>query len=156
MPDPDVLAELRRSDIRTQLLPLLDQMRTLYGAELGRGMSRVAFDGGDAIYKVPISHQGIAHCEREAAEHERPDHYAGCPVAACRLVWHSSGLPVLVMEPVRAATRGERRPSWARRVDSNQVGRNAHGRWVVFDASHDLLEDHALQWIEHRVPRALA
>lgn len=110
-----------------------EQLKILYPL-LGSGYSRHVFDGGHVVYKVGL-HAIQMH---ELRSYEQPSTYDDVPVAPCRIVWHESGIAILIMETVRPAARDEDLPEWASRVDDHQVGWRASGECVVFDAGERL------------------
>jgi hypothetical protein len=106
-------------------------------------------DDPDLVYKLPNTDDdghddnaidGVWSNVYEAggAAH---DAYSG-PIAACRIAWHESGVPVVVMERVtlyqfahEAIRRTNPVPGWAREVDGQQIGwSDAAGAWVIYDA----------------------
>jgi hypothetical protein len=115
------------------------------------GGTRSVFDGGEAVYKI-----GDLECQlTELAAFEYPESYDYLPVAPCRIVWHSAGAPILVMQTVLPAVPGDELPEWASRVDSAQVGWTAGGQCVIFDAGFDLAPEHtakSLGWMDHPLP----
>lgn len=133
-------------------------LRRVY-SKFNEGSTRSVFDGGAVVYKVGL----IGEQYIELAAFEDPSTVDHLPMARCRMVFHEAGAPILIMETVRPAKPGEDIPDWAVRVDSHQVGLNADGEWVIFDAGWgvadaDAVDDHADNtcWIEHPTPALFA
>lgn len=114
-------------------MKLCKELEQLYPT-LGFGYSRQVFDGGHVVYKVGL-HAIQLH---ELAAFEQPETYDHLPVAPCRLVWHESGIAILIMETVRPAAADDELPEWASLIDDHQVGWRADGSCVIFDAGEPL------------------
>lgn len=60
-------------------------------------------------------------------------------IVPCRIVWHESGLPIVIMERIEAHWPDGKgcqwRPDWTDIVDNGQVGYNERTRsWQIYDA----------------------
>lgn len=139
----------------------MDVMTAVYGEQLAGGNERGVWDGGVVVYKIG----GLLDQLNEIMAFEDPSTVDGLPVARCRMVYHESGCPILIMETVRPARYGDDIPDWARRIDCHQVGLNTEGNWVIFDAGslllaadneHEVDEDEREGWIDHPLPSLFA
>jgi len=114
-------------------------MRELYGEPSRDGETRTVYFAGDVVYKVPRSGSRNFCLDRciEANLLESPlNPYLLLPTAPRELVWHKSGIPVIVMEKVRVCSTTEVLPPWAlsEETDGQQVGMRPNGEYVLYDA----------------------
>jgi hypothetical protein len=115
-------------------------MRDRYGAALTDGMTRTVYAHDEVIYKIPrpgSSNFTLSDCIA-ANLIESPLNtagYGGLPIAPRRLVWHKSGIPIIVMEKVETDLATETLPPWSQDIDEQQVGRRTTtGEYVIYDA----------------------
>jgi hypothetical protein len=128
-------------------------MRDRYGPALTDGMTRTVYIDREVVYKVPRpggrSGFPINDCI-EANLIESPlntSGHGGLPLASRRLVWHKSGIPIVVMERVETVLPAESLPKWSEAVDAQQVGRRtATGEFVIYDAG--CMEPPSNKWFE--------
>lgn len=119
---------------------------------LGSGAQRTVFESkcGKVVYKIARTNYDWGDAEEcmdanlaEVARFENG--YDGIPVAPCRIVWHESGVPIVVMEKLDKPQHEcddegvcEDVPWWSHRVDGSQIGwSNLLGCWAVYDAGID-------------------
>lgn len=139
------------SEFTEAYLAAMRDFEKVYGSELGSGAERCVYDGGDVVYKVGWPEAQL----NEVAAFEDPRTYGGLPVAPCRIVWHESGLPIVIMLTVRPATPDdEDLPDWSTRIDHNQVGWR-DGQWYVYDAGSAVgdLGENREHWLDSPLPR---
>lgn len=113
-----------------QLEDLLEAVNAeieVLGKFLGYGTSRRVYMVDGLVCKVPIyknnAKRAIANCQSNLAEVAAYEtgQYAG-PVVPCRIAWHESGVPLVVMEAVDVDGADETSlPAWAYDIDSWQV-----------------------------------
>lgn len=164
-----LLAAWENQTLADLAVALLAELRSCPDmTEFSEGSYRRAFGWGEVVVKAPIGHERIRgldeyddliRCQQTALScwsslYEfsctEPDAAPG-PVAPCRLVWHESGLPIVIME--RVLTRDEMLegedgwpretphpliasvPDWAEMIDGEQVGWSpSQGSWVIYDS----------------------
>jgi hypothetical protein len=110
-----------------------------------RGQFRAVWIEGDIVIKVPVCANGYRALsgaaanayevrEAEAGGYPHPRTDDRVPISACRIVWHETGMPIVIME--RIDTNPDRdMPDWSRRVDKEQVGWNERTQgFEVYDA----------------------
>lgn len=128
------LSALRRDGDRAlsrACAQLTDQIEKRGHRFIGSGSQRNVFTNGPrAVVKTPTSglsdRFGVSANARanvsEVLAYESAS--SGFPVAVCRLLWHESGLPVVIMERVREwdCDRDGELPEWADLIDGEQVG----------------------------------
>jgi hypothetical protein len=120
-----------RNEVEAALQDLVRKHFGMYGAPLGMGSSRFAFDRGDGyVVKVPHNERGLIANGTEA-NWDNP----GIPLAECWLELDSEGAYyVLVMEKVdRYRKNPDDLPFWASCVDCYQVGYNRLNELVAYD-----------------------
>lgn len=138
LPDPAISLSrettLTQAHFKAALYTVKKELTALYGNPHS-GTNRHTFLDKDVVYKIPRTfHWGIGACKREVlAYEEQTDHL---PMATCRLVYHQTGLPIVIMQKVQTNMLGK--PAWATRIDGSQVGLTAEKKWVVFDAGEKL------------------
>jgi hypothetical protein len=153
LPAPDVNLT-SAADGWSRLLVLLDDERALemairradkelrerYACIAG-GQQRDVFNGGTVVYKLPLPQATrwediIGHvwanldevfaCEQDAHNVQ---------IAPCRLVWHETGIPIVVMEHVDVLDDDDIEEELMDVVDSDQIGwSDLLDRQVCFDA----------------------
>ncbi len=118
------------------------QMGKLYGPPLKNGMTRTVFTNREVVYKVPCAgarHGGLTlkSCiEANLIESPLNTRPYSLPLASRKLVWHRSGIPIVVMEVLRTDLELDSLPSWSleESIDGQQVGmRMATGEYVIYD-----------------------
>lgn len=153
----------RLKDSREETLAAVEavtaELLALEWGLIGEGMQRQVFAAGggssmDAIVKIPHENvevgQGFwgddgggfyAHLNSFSSLNEvmaYEDNTHGHPVMPCRLVWHESGLPIVVMErlsPEPADQPYDVPGEMKRAFDGGQIGWSALlGTWAGFDA----------------------
>lgn len=135
----------------------LDDLTARYGVFDG-GAQRTVFrdEAAGAVYKVAIP-GGSGWADMRACIQAQYDElrayeldYECIPVAPCRMVWHESGAPIIIMElltRVQHETRGRDEdglPWWAWSVDQMQIGwSQLLGGWAAYDAGLKPMACHA-------------
>lgn len=112
-----------------------DEVRAWLGERyrsFSAGGTRDVFDAGAVVYKIDGSGMGCSD-EELACYEDRDGRSRGVPVAPCRMVYHASGLGILIMQTVRPIRDWEELPHWAFLIDSAQVGYTPYGEAVAFD-----------------------
>jgi hypothetical protein len=114
-------------------------MGELYGEPNRDGMTRTIYFADNVVYKIPKpgSRSFPLHDCVKANLLESPlNPYLLLPMAPRELVWHRSGLPIIVMERVEVDLPVEDLPSWAssEETDEQQIGRRLSGEYVLYDA----------------------
>lgn len=114
---------------------------------LASGEQRDVWEGLSCVYKLARDDETmsgtaadhVAACIAEVHAYEI-NGYDDLQVAPCRLAWHASGVPIVVMERLDMGRRdpallaGEW-PDWANFVDCEQVAWSSLlGDWAVYDA----------------------
>lgn len=162
---------------------VFERMKVLPGYRLVRGekagAQRSVFIGATTVVKVPLV--GDAHLEyledttKYLKEHYHPTEVEfspfdnmlsslievaayetdslAHPTAPCRLLWHESGVPVVVMEKLILRTRihGEV-PDWSEEYECNQIGWSKMlSSWAGFDAGQapDTTTLDERKWLAH-------
>lgn len=139
------LAHLRRSgslgEAQRVLAQQCDQLRH---REIGEGSQRRAFSlGRRHVFKIPMlgwipRFNLDANVNANITEVWAYETQAeGVPVAPCKLVWHESGIPIVIMERVHTVSHMTPmdRPPWAKLVDRSQIGHSKILRGLVaYDA----------------------
>lgn len=160
--------EVSRAEGRARLIELLTQTAPVIAehnaycsivnltglAQIGKGAYRDVYQHEDrpgVVYKVPHSPYREAHhgIYSNLFEHDmflssglEDDSPVAGPVAECKILWHESGLPVVVMEEVITGPAEDDDkvapwddfPEWSHAVDGCQVGWSAIDGWVIYDA----------------------
>lgn len=131
--------QMHRATRRLFKLFAADRQLTLFE----RGSYRRVFAADDVVYKVPnpkigaweaVYMRSVWANVYEACQ--ASDEYEG-PIAPCRIVWHESGLPVVIMERLgrEQAPKGTAYPEWGRQVDNQQYAWSALLQsWAIYDA----------------------
>lgn len=107
---------------------------------LGVGSTRDVYTWKDSnsVVKIPRNRLGVRMNQAEVAYYEQAAFF-GHPVIPCRLDWLDNGLPVVIMEKVRTATkRRQRIPSWGENIDGGQIAQSPmlDGLWAAYDAAY--------------------
>lgn len=139
-------------------------------SRLGRGNQRRIYRGEACVYKLPLVdalwRQYLTNPERYLQEYVHPDDVDGfppaqninanlcevwafetgalsLPLAPCRLVWHASGIPIVVMERLNMRRRTDfpnvhgfyGSDNWDDVYEGGQIGWSSLlGSWAGFDA----------------------
>jgi hypothetical protein len=125
----------------------LDDLLSIPGDTDGGAQRTVRIDReAGVVYKVArpggTSWGGMASCVRAQFDELRAYQlgYEGIPVAPCRMLWHETGAPIIVMElltRVQHEMRDNERdlPWFVHSVDCMQIGWSALlDGWAVYDA----------------------
>lgn len=142
---------------------------------VNKGMYRLVYEHKDrpgVVYKIPHApyreaHHGIYSnlCEYDSFLSSEISDMVSGPVAECKIIWHESGLPVIVMEKVitdqyvkgHKVAPWDDFPDWASRVDNSQVGWSTiDNAWVIYDAGYPESPDDAWDRADLLPPRWLS
>lgn len=128
---------------------LVEELQQITGAQRdpATGLYRQTVIGPNLVYKVPNPDHAEAYGGIHCSLYEVRCYETGgwtsrqgarFPVVPCRIAWHESGLPVVVMERVEIHAEEDDVdgfPQWAGVIDKNQVGWSASmGAWAIYDA----------------------
>lgn len=158
--DLDLVAAINQVTAEMQSLPGYRPV-----ASSKAGIQRTVFIGKDTVVKVPlVGYEFSCYYEDPVRYLERHDHPSetsyefhpkdnveanlievaafeteGCdaPVAPCKLVWHYTGIPIVVMEKVQLISKkgGQAKPDWMNTFEQNQIGWSKTLRgWAAYDA----------------------
>jgi hypothetical protein len=144
-----MLDSMRHAEVLDEAARLIDEIaRQLGRLPDERGMYRAVWIEGDVVIKVPVA-SGVGYKSLGGAAcnvYEVDECAAGGyltsrysdnrePIAPCELVWHESGLPVVIMERIECDPERDDMPEWARRIDGHQVGWSQRAsQWLIYDA----------------------
>jgi hypothetical protein len=141
-----------RSSTKGVIYRLNRQMRERYGMPL-TGMTRSVYAHREVVYKLPRPGGGSGFLIGDCIEANLIESslntagHDGLPLASRRLVWHKSGIPIIVMEKVETGLPADSLPKWSKAVDAQQVGRRtATGEYVVYDAG--CMQPPSNNWLE--------
>lgn len=109
---------------------VIGKIKNKYGNPIGEGSTRIVFDAGRWVVKVPNS---IYTFDANYNEQFRGDRSLDNEIyAACRL-FHIKEVPVLYMEKVTLVPYTKGMPNWVDFIDCQQVGLNRRGKLVAYD-----------------------
>lgn len=128
------------NELSTALSIARDDVRYV-GEGIDSGTSREVYIVDGLIVKLPMqtwdsNNSLLANCYSNLAEvvAYETGQYVG-PIVPCRIVWHVSGIPLVVMEKVNTMAPEGDKPDWAYRVDMYQVAwSELLNEWACYDA----------------------
>lgn len=130
--------------LNTTLDRVLKEFSTRYALLDDEGGTRSVYESKGVVLKVPrVHHTGyddpisaISANLIESALSRTGYGKRAHPVAKTRLLWHSSGIPIIMMEKIDTGLPTSALPRWARGIEKRQVGYSQiTENFVVYDAS---------------------
>lgn len=120
------------SDIYTAIDKILGRLQAKYGEPIGSGLSRIVFDTGKYVIKVPRDESCFNANYNEEFRGRRK--LKNEIYTVCR-IWHIDKVPILWMEKVEILEKidYDNLPDWIAFIDCGQVGYNKYGELVAYD-----------------------